>query len=219
MPFSFRKHIILSRLYNLRDELEIAATTQKEAEEEKKKPKKAKKPQSAKAKKIKRGIIISLYVAGIVLFLAMLAYTLVFFYIEQEAFYYNWRENKFLFFLYDWLTEENPAPDCTYIVKEKYLKGFAVYVIMSMYLGTIGTIALIYLLRVYVRGKAEDDMPLALNGMRWDVKKALDNSYGDILDSRDWDKLDKIIYLLETHRADTVKEALQLIDRERNRQY
>lgn len=219
MPFSFRKHIILSRLYDLRDELEIAATMQTEAEEEKKKPKKAKKPQSAKARKIKRGIIISLYVAGIVLFLAMLAYTIVFFYIEKEAFGYNWRENRFLFFLYDWLTEENPAPDCEYIVKEKYLTGFAVYMVISMYLGTIGNFALIYMLRAYVRGKAEDDMPLALNGMRRDVKTELENAYGDILDSRDWDKLDKIIYLLETHRADTVKEALQLIDRERNRQY
>lgn len=36
-----------------------------------------------------------------------------------------------------------------------------------------------------------------------------------VLDPRDWENLDLIIFYLETGRADTIKEALQLVDREK----
>lgn len=219
MPFSFRKHIILSRLYDLRDELRVAAAEQNEAEEEKKKPKKAKKPQSGKAKKIKRGIIFSLYVAGIVLCLATFAYVTLYFCVENEVFGDDWRENRFLFALFDWVMEDMPVSETSCIIKEEYYYGFAFYIVFSIYAGTLGTVTLICMLRAYVRGKKKEEVFFDKNGMRLDVKVTLENTYGDILDSRDWDKLEAIIYLLETHRADTVKEALQLIDRERNRQY
>ncbi len=42
----------------------------------------------------------------------------------------------------------------------------------------------------------------------------LDN-YNNFLDIRDWENLDLIIYYYETGRADSVKEALQLVDNER----
>lgn len=49
--------------------------------------------------------------------------------------------------------------------------------------------------------------------------KAIDsfatNNYSKILSVSDWDDLDLIIYYLETNRADTIKEALQLKDRQR----
>ena len=72
------------------------------------------------------------------------------------------------------------------------------------------------MLRAYIRGKTKDkEIPLFDdNGMRLDVKMTLENTYGDIINYRDWDKLDMIIYLLETYRADTIKEALRIIDRE-----
>lgn len=38
--------------------------------------------------------------------------------------------------------------------------------------------------------------------------------YQPVLDERDWRHLDLVIYELETRRADTIKEALQLVDRE-----
>lgn len=216
MVFSFRKHIILSRLYDLRDELAIAATKQNKAEEKKKKQKKAEKPESEKARKIKRGIIIFLYVAGIVLCLAMFAYVTLYFCIENGVFGDDWRENGFLFALFDWVTEDKPVSETSYIIKKEYYYGFAFYIVVSTYAGTIGTVALICMLRKYLCGKKEEKEEVFFdqNGMRLDVKMELENAYGDILDSRDWDKLEAIIYLLETHRADTVKEALLLIDRD-----
>lgn len=42
----------------------------------------------------------------------------------------------------------------------------------------------------------------------------LRRSYLPIIDERDWRYLDLIIYQIETRRADTIKEALQLVDRE-----
>lgn len=47
------------------------------------------------------------------------------------------------------------------------------------------------------------------------VYKVLNNQYGSIVDVRDWKYLDLIIYYLETGRADTMKEALQQLDKER----
>lgn len=44
--------------------------------------------------------------------------------------------------------------------------------------------------------------------------KALTEQYSPLLDERDWQHLDLVIYQLETRRADSVKEALQLVDRE-----
>lgn len=43
---------------------------------------------------------------------------------------------------------------------------------------------------------------------------ALKKQFNPLLDERDWQNLDLVIYELETRRADTVKEALQLVDRE-----
>lgn len=44
--------------------------------------------------------------------------------------------------------------------------------------------------------------------------KALLQEFNPLLDERDWKNLDLVIYELETRRADSVKEALQLVDRE-----
>lgn len=44
--------------------------------------------------------------------------------------------------------------------------------------------------------------------------KSIVKLYGKILNERDWKYLDLIIYYFETGRADTVKEALQLVERE-----
>lgn len=38
-------------------------------------------------------------------------------------------------------------------------------------------------------------------------------TYSDIIDERDWEYLDVVIYYFETKRADSIKEALQLVDR------
>ncbi|MDE5721467.1 MAG: hypothetical protein K2I30_01825 [Clostridia bacterium] len=43
---------------------------------------------------------------------------------------------------------------------------------------------------------------------------ALAKHFNPLLDERDWQNLDLVIFELETRRADTVKEALQLVDRE-----
>ncbi len=220
MAFNFRRNMILSRLYDLRTELRDIALKQDEAEEEKKEPQKPVKTKSAKRKKVERGVIISLCVAGIIIFLTMLVSVIIYLKIENGAFGDDWRENKFLFAFYGWLTDNNPHLPGDYIVKEEYESGFATYAIISLFLGSIGNIVLIYFLSQYLRGKPKKDLSADFqaseNGMTLDDSVKLENAYGDILDSRDWDKLDKIIYLLETYRADSVKEALQLIDRERH---
>lgn len=38
-------------------------------------------------------------------------------------------------------------------------------------------------------------------------------TYSDMIDERDWEYLDVVIYYFETKRADSIKEALQLVDR------
>ncbi len=43
---------------------------------------------------------------------------------------------------------------------------------------------------------------------------ALQKEFNNLLDARDWKNLDLVIYYFETRRADSVKEALQLVDRE-----
>jgi len=43
----------------------------------------------------------------------------------------------------------------------------------------------------------------------------LQNEFQTVLDERDWGNLDFVIFMLETGRADSMKEALQLVDRER----
>ena len=47
------------------------------------------------------------------------------------------------------------------------------------------------------------------------VLNALISTYSPILDIRDWQNLDLLIYYIETNRADTIKEALLLTDTER----
>lgn len=39
------------------------------------------------------------------------------------------------------------------------------------------------------------------------------DAYSDMIDERDWEYLDVVIYYFETKRADSIKEALQLVDR------
>lgn len=46
----------------------------------------------------------------------------------------------------------------------------------------------------------------------------LKNQFEDLLDVRDWQYLDLIIYYFETRRAESMREALQLADRERQTQ-
>ncbi len=41
------------------------------------------------------------------------------------------------------------------------------------------------------------------------------STYNNLLDFRDWENLDLIIYYFETGRADSIKEALQIVDKER----
>lgn len=47
------------------------------------------------------------------------------------------------------------------------------------------------------------------------VVMALNDTFSDIIDYRDWENLDYIIFCLETRRADNMKEALQLTDEEK----
>lgn len=56
---------------------------------------------------------------------------------------------------------------------------------------------------IYIQGKKEFGDKLI---------QVLENNYSHILDKRDWANLDLFIYLYETGRADSKKEALQLID-------
>lgn len=44
------------------------------------------------------------------------------------------------------------------------------------------------------------------------IYNALVNTYSSVLDPRDWEHIDVLIYILETGRADTFKEALQQLD-------
>jgi len=46
------------------------------------------------------------------------------------------------------------------------------------------------------------------------VFEALEQTYAKLLDTRDWQHLDLIIFYMETGRAETMKEALQLVDRQ-----
>ena len=47
-----------------------------------------------------------------------------------------------------------------------------------------------------------------------ELQKTLYELYSEWLDERDWQHIDLIIYYLETHRADSLKEALLLVERE-----
>lgn len=47
-----------------------------------------------------------------------------------------------------------------------------------------------------------------------ELQKKLYELYGEWLDERDWQHIDLIIYYIETHRADSLKEALLLVERE-----
>ena len=44
------------------------------------------------------------------------------------------------------------------------------------------------------------------------IKQALAESYKDLISPADWQHIDVIMYYLETHRADSIKEALNIID-------
>ena len=47
------------------------------------------------------------------------------------------------------------------------------------------------------------------------IVAAVDNTFNDLIDIRDWENLDYILYCLETRRADNMKEALAAVDRQR----
>lgn len=47
------------------------------------------------------------------------------------------------------------------------------------------------------------------------VIDALDDTFGDMIDIRDWENTDILIYALETRRAENMKEALSVVDGER----
>ena len=47
------------------------------------------------------------------------------------------------------------------------------------------------------------------------ILNSLNKQFGNLLDIRDWENLDLVIYYYETGRADSIKEALQLVDNER----
>lgn len=49
--------------------------------------------------------------------------------------------------------------------------------------------------------------------------KTLQGQFAGLIDERDWQYLDLIIFYLETGRADTMKEALQLVEREMQSQH
>lgn len=49
-----------------------------------------------------------------------------------------------------------------------------------------------------------------------ELNKALVAEFKDVLDPRDWQNVDLIIFYFETGRADTLKEALHLVDNERH---
>ena len=51
-----------------------------------------------------------------------------------------------------------------------------------------------------------------------ELDKALVAKFKNVLDPRDWQNVDLIIYYFETGRADTLKEALHLVDNERQTQ-
>ena len=47
------------------------------------------------------------------------------------------------------------------------------------------------------------------------IYETMKGNFSGILDSRDWQNVDLIIYCFETGRAETLKEALQIVDKER----
>lgn len=63
----------------------------------------------------------------------------------------------------------------------------------------------------------ETKTPVVVKGIRDTAAvyyNALQAEFNSFIDERDWQYLDLIIYYFETRRADTVKEALHLVDRE-----
>lgn len=62
--------------------------------------------------------------------------------------------------------------------------------------------------------KQKDDKIAPIKESCNEFYMALKKQFSSLLDERDWQNLDLVIYELETRRADSVKEALQLVDRE-----
>lgn len=61
---------------------------------------------------------------------------------------------------------------------------------------------------------AKDEAANTYGKVCTEIWNALTATYGELLDPRDWNILDLVIWQLETGRADSIKEALQLADRE-----
>jgi hypothetical protein len=72
-----------------------------------------------------------------------------------------------------------------------------------------------------VQSEAEENLELAIDDAQIYLKRGeiistmLNNIYGDLLDMRDWCNLDIVLFSLETGRADSIKEALLIADKER----
>ncbi len=62
--------------------------------------------------------------------------------------------------------------------------------------------------------EVETQQDLIVNQCR-SIQNVLLKGYSGLLDARDWENLDLVIYYYETRRADSIKEALQLVDMER----
>lgn len=62
--------------------------------------------------------------------------------------------------------------------------------------------------------KERDTMIAPIKESSNDFYMALKKQFNSLLDERDWKNLDLVIFELETRRADNIKEALQLVDRE-----
>ena len=71
--------------------------------------------------------------------------------------------------------------------------------------------------REILKQNDEENMPI-LSGIKRNsnaIYASLQKSFNKMLDERDWQYLDFIIYYLETGRAESIKEALQLLDAEK----
>lgn len=64
----------------------------------------------------------------------------------------------------------------------------------------------------YIKDRAEADPHLFTAKATID---SLNEEYGDFLDPRDWENLDLIIFSIETQRADSLKDALNIVDSEK----
>ena len=63
--------------------------------------------------------------------------------------------------------------------------------------------------------EVRDSMQLTCSQKAKSIRNALVKEFGDIITEADWKNIDLLIYYLNTGRADSLKEALQLVDQQR----